>query len=76
MCLPPGDALWWMLEDAGDGTSRRRGAAGLVMTLLQEARLSDEVTMAGRVVLKFDEERGQERYPKELLDERRRVAGY
>jgi hypothetical protein len=32
--------------------------------------------MAGRVVLKFDEERGQERYPKELLDERRRVAGY
>ena len=32
--------------------------------------------MAGKVVLKFDEERGQEQYPKELLDERRRVAGY
>jgi hypothetical protein len=74
MYLPPGNALWWMLEDAGDGC-RRRGAAGLVMTLLQYARLSDEGTMAEKVVLKFDEKRGQERYPKELLDERERVAG-
>lgn len=32
--------------------------------------------MAGRVVLKSDEQRGQEIYPKELSDERGRVAGY
>jgi hypothetical protein len=43
-------------------------AVGLVMTLVREARLSEEGTMANEVVLKFDDKRRHERYRKKLWD--------
>jgi hypothetical protein len=54
---------------------RCRRAVELVMTFVQEARLSEEGTMANEAVLKFDEKRRHERYHKKLWDGQGKVTG-
>jgi hypothetical protein len=45
------------------------------MTCVQEARLSEEGTMAKEAVMKFDEKRRHERYHKKLWMDKERSQG-